>query len=164
MLFLERSTCFPKSGVKDVPPGFCKISSEVQRGKIGKKSVSKKIATWFFASWRDEGNVRGHRRWVWLRYVFAVGEEQTQGEMATGCELWRVSLGRVPVVGEGKGPVCLPSVGRSSPLLAGRFPFPFSAFCFLLPTPSPYGFTAALTSFLLPSRYQHNAICRNLGL
>ena len=64
-------------------------------------------AIFYFASWRDEGNVRGHRRWVWLRYVFAVGVEQTQGEMATGCELWRVSLGRVPVVGEGKGPVCL---------------------------------------------------------
>ena len=51
--------------------------------------------------------MRGHRRWVWLRYVFAVGVEQTQGAMVTGCELWRISLGRVPVFGEGKGPVCL---------------------------------------------------------
>ena len=51
--------------------------------------------------------MRGHRRWVWLRYLFAVGVEQTPGAMVTGCESWRVSLGRVPVVGEGKGPVCL---------------------------------------------------------
>ena len=46
-------------------------------------------------------------RWVWLRCVFAVVVEQTQGAMVTGCELWRISLGRVPVVGEGKGPVGL---------------------------------------------------------
>ena len=36
-----------------------------------------------------------------------MGVEQTQGAMVTGCELWRISLGRVPVFGEGKGPVCL---------------------------------------------------------
>ena len=52
--------------------------------------------------------MRGHRRWVWLRYVFAVGVGQTRGAMVTGCESWLVSLGRVPVVGEEKGPVCLP--------------------------------------------------------
>jgi hypothetical protein len=44
---------------------------------------------------------------VWLRHLFAVGVEQTRGAMVTGCESWRVSLGRAPVVGEGKGPVCL---------------------------------------------------------
>ena len=65
------------------------------------------MAVFYFASWRDEWDVRGHMRWVWLRCVFAVVVEQTQGAMVTGCELWRVSLGRVPVVGEGKGPVCL---------------------------------------------------------
>jgi len=35
-----------------------------------------------------------------------VGVEQTQGAIVTGCESWLVSLGRVPVVGEGKGLVC----------------------------------------------------------
>ena len=44
---------------------------------------------------------------MWLRRLFAVGVEQTLGAMVTGCESWRVSLGGVPVVGEGKGPVCL---------------------------------------------------------
>jgi hypothetical protein len=44
----------------------------------------------------------------WLTYPFAVGVGQTRGAMVTGCESWLVSLGRVPVVGEEKGPVCLP--------------------------------------------------------
>ena len=35
-----------------------------------------------------------------------MGVEQTMGEMVTGCESWLVILGRVPVVGEEKGPVC----------------------------------------------------------
>ena len=47
-------------------------------------------------------------RWVWLRHLFVVGVEKTREAMVTGCESWLVSLGRGPVVEEGKGPVCLP--------------------------------------------------------
>jgi len=36
-----------------------------------------------------------------------VGVEQTQWARVTRCESWRVSLDRAPVVGEGKGPVCI---------------------------------------------------------
>ena len=65
------------------------------------------VAIFYFASWRDEWNARGHRWWVWLIYPIAVGVEKTRGEMVTGCESRRVSLGRFPVVGEGRGPACL---------------------------------------------------------
>jgi hypothetical protein len=66
------------------------------------------MAVFYFVSWRDEWDVRGHMRWVWLRNLFVVGVEQTREAMVTGCESWLVSLGRGPVVEEGKGPVCLP--------------------------------------------------------
>ena len=56
--------------------------------------------------------MRGHLVVLWLEYPFVVGLEQTRGAMVTGHESWLVSLGRVPVAGEGKGPVCL-SVGWS---------------------------------------------------
>ena len=46
-----------------------------------------------------------------------MGVEQTRGAMVTGCESWVVSLGRILVDVEGKGPVCLP-VGWS--LVVGR--------------------------------------------
>jgi hypothetical protein len=44
----------------------------------------------------------------WLRYYITVGMDQIEGAMVTGCESWLVSLGRVPEVGEEKGPVCRP--------------------------------------------------------
>ena len=83
-------------------PGFCYVSrswfqeSEVPLGGL-----------LLLCDCRDEWNVRGHLASGWLICPFAVGVEQTRGAMATRCESWGVSLGRFPVVGEGRGPACL---------------------------------------------------------
>ena len=61
-----------------------------------------------FRECRDGWNVREHLASGWLIYPCAVGVEQTRGVMVTGCGSWVVRLGRVRVVGEGKGPVCRP--------------------------------------------------------